>query len=333
LFFFSPNQIFLELVGGFMRIIVLANKWWECEAMVAAMLNTSAFPPPLSDGTIAAPWCDTLSSPRSQVTDAYNATSRATFSFKHGTRVIFTVEVWSVSDLLEKTDPSSSSSSAKAAHLSAKLFPATGPRPDLVIAVGTAGTASETPNRSGGVAIGGQVFLHNAHPPNTADANPKSTWSDPRQEKLIPPSIDKHFFEQIAAFDSATALLHFLPLRRGGSTSPIITIGHSDVGLGTLNVTDYNEYKFKDPDTVRAYDAQGHHSTAVSLETTHGLIRLASDPAPFLFVTGITDTFLHFDDQVGTPALADAQNFAAAYNAGITVRYMLAGLLKKKLNL
>jgi hypothetical protein len=318
-----------------MRIVVLANKWWECEAMLTAMLNTNAFPPALSDGSISAPWCDagTLLSPRSQVTDAYNATTRATFSYKQGKAVVFTAEIWCVSDLLEKTDPSGSSSSAKAIHMKAKLFKPGEASPDLVIAVGTAGTAAEVPNRSGGVAVGGQVFLHNAHLPNTPDSNPKSDWSDPRQETLILPSIDKRFFEQIAAFDSASALLHFLPVRRNASVSPIITTGLTDVGLGTINVTDYNEYKFKDPETVASYMAQGHCVTAVSLETTHGLIRLASDPAPFLFVTGITDAFLHFDEQVGVPALADAQNFAAAYNAGITVRYMLAGYMKKKLNL
>jgi hypothetical protein len=131
-------------------------------------------------------------------------------------------------------------------------------------------------------------------------------------------------FEQLAAFDSATALLHFLPLRRNASVSPIITIRYRDVALGTLNVTDYNEYKFKDPATVGAYAGLEKTANPVSVETTHGLIRLASDPAPFVFISGITDSFLHFDEQVGMPALADAQNFAAAYNAGITVRYMLA---------
>jgi hypothetical protein len=301
--------------------------------MLTAMLNTNAFPPALSDGSISAPWCDTLSSPRSQTTDAFNAISRASFSYKQSANVVFTVEVWCVSDLLEKTDPSGSSSSAKAAHMKEKLFKPDAALPDLVIAVGTAGTALESPSRAGGVAIGGQVFLHNAHPPTTPDANPKSTWSDVRQEKLIEPSIDAAFFAQIAAFDSATALLHFLPVKRNASPSPIITIGLTDVALGTLNVTDYNEYKFKDPETVRSYRAQGQTAMPVSLETTHGLIRLGSDPAPFLFVSGITDAFLHFDAEVGIPALADAQNFAAAYNAGITVRYMLAGYMKKKLGL
>ncbi len=27
-----------------MKIVVLANKWWECEAMLTAMVNTNALP-------------------------------------------------------------------------------------------------------------------------------------------------------------------------------------------------------------------------------------------------------------------------------------------------
>lgn len=323
-----------------MRIVIVVNKWWECEAMLTAMLNSNAFPPKLSDGSVTAPWCDTSSpsSPRSQANNANNPTNRATFSYTQTVAgvvsIVFTVEVWCVSDLLDRaTDLSTSSSSAKAFHMKDKLFKPGGALPDLVIAVGTAGTATEFPNRAGGVAVGGQVFLHNAHPPNTPDANPLSDWSDPLQDTLITPSIDKLFFEQIATFDSATALLHFLPLRRNASPSPVITTGLTDVGLGTLNVTDYNEYKFKDPETVASFTARELSVTAVSLETTHGLIRLASDPAPFLFVSGITDVYLHFDEQVGVPGMADAQNFAAAYNTGITVRYMLAGYMKKKLKL
>lgn len=213
--------------------------------------------------------------------------------------------------------------------MSTKLFVAGESMPDMVIAVETADTALETPNRTGCVAIGTQVFLHNAHVPGAPDENPQSKWSSPKQETLIPPSIDKALFEQLAAFDSGTALLYFLPLPKRQSPSPIITTGYSDVALGTLNVTDYNEYKFKDPESVKAYAASGHGDIPVSLETPHGLIRLASDPAPFVFISGITDSFLHFDQQVGT--VGDAQDYAAAYNAGISVRYMLAGYMKKLL--
>src|ERR1700748_3710621 len=108
-----------------MKIIVLANKWWECEAMLSAMLNCQAYPPPppSADKPNYFPWCDpgSLASPRSRTTDAYNPTSRATFSYKQDETTIFTVEVWSVSDLLE-AGSNSSSSGAKAKQLKAKLF-------------------------------------------------------------------------------------------------------------------------------------------------------------------------------------------------------------------
>ena len=48
-----------------MRIVVIANKWWECEATLTGMLNTNAFPASLLDGTVSSPWYNSLSSPRS----------------------------------------------------------------------------------------------------------------------------------------------------------------------------------------------------------------------------------------------------------------------------
>jgi hypothetical protein len=57
------------------------------------------------------------------------------------------------------------------------------------------------------------------------------------------------------------------------------------------------------------------------METTHGIIRELSDPAPFLFVSGITDTVPYFDMQV-TPRLYP-QNFVAAHNAGVALAWLL----------
>jgi hypothetical protein len=164
-----------------MQIVAIANKWWECEAM----LNTNAFPPPLSDGSIVAPWCDSLASPRTQITNGYNTTTRATFFYKQGKNVMFTVEVWCVC-LRRRIFPAA----AVATHIKEKLFKPGEALPDLVIAVGTAGTANESPNRSGGVAVGAQVFRHNAHPPNTPEANPKSNWSDSRLNRQALLRID-----------------------------------------------------------------------------------------------------------------------------------------------
>ena len=61
-----------------------------------------------------------------------------------------------------------------------------------------------------------------------------------------------------------------------------------------------------------------------SIETTHGIIRAAS-AAPFLFVSGITDTVGRFDLEV-TPRVY-AQNVVAAHNAGVTLAWLLPGIV------
>ena len=62
-----------------------------------------------------------------------------------------------------------------------------------------------------------------------------------------------------------------------------------------------------------------------SVETTHGVIRSLSE-APFLYVSGITDTEGLFDFEV-TPRVY-AQNHVAAHNAAIALVWLLPELLK-----
>jgi hypothetical protein len=170
--------------------------------------------------------------------------------------------------------------------------------------------------------LGTAVFLHDAHPNSE---NPLSTWNGP-SDKLISSTITPELFAQFASFDAASALLHFLPLKRNVSDAPVITVGFTDVALGTLNVTNYGEYKYKDPEVVAAYASSGNNSRPVSIETTHGLIRLSCPEAPFIFLSTITDRFTYFDADVSGIPLNDAQNTAAAYNAGVTLRWMLANI-------
>jgi len=293
-----------------MRIVVVINKWWECEPAIAAMLNSNACP---ADH----PWPDPLHSPQQRGSTKVFVSPRAVFKYAN-----FTAEVWCVSDLLnDATDPACQSSSSLKAQRLPLIF-ADKPAPDLVLAVGTASSATETRNRNGGVAIGTGVFLHNAHP---GGENPSSTWDGP-SDRLIGSSITTSLFAKLASFDAGSALLHFLPLKRNSSDAPVATVGFTDVALGTLNVTNYGDYKFKDPETVAAYAASGCRERPVSVETTHGLIRLSCPDAPFMFLSTLTDRFTYFDADVSTPVLGDAQNTAAAYNAGVTLRWMFANL-------
>lgn len=295
-----------------MRIVTVINKWWECEPAIAAMLNTNAWP---SGDTV---WPNVLSSPLQRPagkTDPW-IKPRAVFQYNN-----FQLEIWCISDLLnDVASACQSSSSVKSARLP-QIF-AFGPAPDLVVAVGTASSATETPNRNGGVAIGTSVFLHDAHPKGE---NPSSTWQGPTDE-VITSSISPALFEKLVSFDAGSALLHFLPVKRNPSDAPVVTAGITDVALGTLNVTNYGDYKFKDPETVAAFAAASHPARPASVETTHGLIRLACPDAPFLFVSTITDRLTYFDGDVSGVPMNDAQNTPAAYNAGVTLRWMFANL-------
>jgi hypothetical protein len=295
-----------------MRIVVVINKWWECEPAIAAMLNANACPQ-----NVAAPWPNLLNSPLQRGKTDVVLRPRAVFSYAN-----FVVEVWCISDLLNDVTVAAcqSSSSLKAERLP-RIF-AEKPTPDLVIAVGTASTAAEAPNRNGGVAIGTAVFLHDAHP---GGENPQSTWEGPF-DKLISSSITSKLFDQLASFDAGSALLHFLPMKRSSSDAPIVTVGFTDVALGTMNVTNYGDYKFKDPETVAAFAGSGHTERPVSVETTHGLIRLSCPEAPFLFLSTITDRLTYFDADVSAVPMNDPQNTAAAYNAGVTLRWMFYNL-------
>ena len=64
------------------------------------------------------------------------------------------------------------------------------------------------------------------------------------------------------------------------------------------------------------------------LKRRTGLIRVQCDSAknPFLFVSGITDRFGFFDSD--NAPRSDAQNTAAAHNAGVVVTWLLASLDK-----
>jgi hypothetical protein len=298
-----------------MRIVIVINKWWECEPAIAAMLNLNACPQNAPYPQYP-PWPNPLHSPLQRPADKAFLMPRAVFNYAK-----FEAEVWCISDLLNAVSSNCQSSSSVKAAVLPQIF-ADRPPPDLVVAVGTASSANESPNRNGGIAIGTAVFLHDAHP---NDENPLSRWSGPSDE-LISSTIAPKLFAQLASFDAASALLHFLPLKRNTSHAPVVTVGFTDVALGTLNVTNYGDYKYKDPETGAAFSASGSKGRPVSIETTHGLIRLSCLEAPFMFLSTITDRFTYFDADVSGIPLNDAQNTAAAYNAGVTLRWMLANL-------
>ncbi len=115
----------------------------------------------------------------------------------------------------------------------------------------------------------------------------------------------------------------FLESPIGAARPPVIMLAGNYVAVSDVNVPSYNDYTWADEAALAAFVSKEPHEVFGSLETTHGLIRLRTN-APFLFVSGITDSIGHFNEQIAPRDYA--QNFVAAHNAGIALGNLLPAL-------
>jgi hypothetical protein len=295
------------------RAVVVVNKWWELDPALMAMLNDNARP-------ANSPWPDPRTfqpyrqRPKSPSPENLHPVPRAVFQYRG-----FTAEVWCISDLLEHLPNELQSSSEQKAALLPRIVNY-GARPDLVLAVGTAGAPYEVPNQNGNVVVGTKVFMHDGHPNGSND---KSKWSEGPFDQLIESTLDPQLFAGIAQFDTSTPARRFLAAALVPAPATTILMEFGNAALGTLNVTNYAEYTALDPQTVQTFQSVRRNGTAASLETTHGLIRVKCG-SPFIFISGITDRIGHFDDDVAPRS--HAQNTAAAHNAGVVTSWLLSRL-------
>jgi hypothetical protein len=294
------------------RVVVVSNKWWECDPIVFALLNSNVIPPNF-------PWPDSLESPRKRPDQNHlppenpSPVPRAIFRFKN-----ITVELWCISDLLEHLPDKGAfqSSSEQKAKVLPKIF-RFGPTPSLVIALGTAGLPNDASSENGNVVLGTNIFMHDPHP---GGSNLDSKWSAGPFDEIINSPLSPSTFSAMTQLDWGSVSNRFLPVPINQAASNRSLANYDNVDLVTVNVTNYAEYAVTDPEIVRLFAHSFPAGAASSLETTHGLIRVQSE-APFLFVSGITDRLGHFDQEV-TPR-SHPQNTAPAHNAGVALAWLL----------
>lgn len=290
------------------RVLVIVNKWWECDPILGVLLNDNARPPDLG-------WPEELKFPHPRP-DQNSLPSNASV----GPRAVFTlsksrIEIWCISDLLEDLPDKpgfQSSSEKKMERL--RLIPQS-IKPQLVVAVGTASfPSSQTQN--GSIVCGTNVFMHNFHP---GGSNSASNWDAGPFGELVKSNLSPIEFASITSIPITTVVNRFLLPPLNPATG-IFVSQFEAVGLCTINVTDYSEYTQADAATWAAFKKQESHASALSLETTHGLIRQAFDSS-FCFLSGITDRTGYFDTEVSPRSYA--QNTAAAHNAGVALAWMM----------
>lgn len=139
------------------RILIVVNKWWECDPVLLALTSNNARPL-ISPDVSPLGWPQPLQptrprpEPNSPPKENPNPLPRAIFHLNN-----VDAEVWCVSDLLEHladTADFQSSSEQKKRYLPRTFR---GAAPALVIAVGTAGypfAEDEAPSENGSVVVG-----------------------------------------------------------------------------------------------------------------------------------------------------------------------------------
>jgi len=284
------------------RVLIVANKYWECDGVASALLNESVRDPAL-------PWPHPpIHQPRRRDLKP-PVVARLVYEFPK-----CRAEVWCVSDFLENLDSTLQSSSEQKALALPKLFDSE--KADMLIAVGTAGFPTASLGMNGGVTVGTNVFMHNGHPNGS---NKLSNWTQGPFDTLVKSTLSEADFKTLTDLDLVTLSNSFVKTPNEPAT-PACLARFSNVSLGTINVTDYSEYNAKDAETVAAFGKAKTGLPAASVETTHGILR-ALGPSKFMFVSGITDGFGHFNDVDNT-----GQNFAASFNVGVVLSGILARL-------
>jgi calcineurin-like phosphoesterase family protein len=293
------------------RIVVVVNKWWECDPLLSVLLNDLARPVVLG-------WPVELNHPRRRPVKGTPLALGAPAKY----RAVFQlanvrVEIWCVSDLLEHLpDALQSSSEAKMKEMPRIVA---GEGSALVIAFGTAAYPA-TITENGSVVVGSRVFLHDARP---AGDNPDSNWKEGPFDTVLESSLDPAAFQRITTIETSpvpSVLDRFIVEPLFPASYGNLIARQDYVALSTINETDYARYKVADQTTLSAFVKHENITLARSVETTHGLVRVLSS-AKFLFVSGITDRVGRFTEEVSPRAYA--QNTAAAHNAAIVLAWML----------
>lgn len=293
------------------RVLIVTNKWWECNPIMNVLLNDYAH--------------QNLSLFNPKII-SYGGQSEKKGKLP---RVIFslpniTVELWCISDLLNHfpNEPRYQSSSQRKMEEMSSIFKYSDQSPDLVVAMGTAASYPQSISLNGSVIVGTKVFMHNCHPNGS---NRYSNWVSNDFDKIISSPIKKSDFSEIIDIetDPPTVINRFLIPQLNPDPSGGRLIANYDlVALNTINVTDYAEYSMMDTKTIEAYQKKYNLEYSKSIETTHGLIRVAAGlKSKFLFISGIVNRWGNF--HIDVEPLRYAQNTSCAHNAGIVVAHLL----------
>ena len=196
---------------------------------------------------------------------------------------------------------------------------------DLVISVSTAESTpsiqpGDTSSLNGSVVLGGGFFSFDAH-----------SFDSESPSHLTPPSfaannVDERIYQLLSSSElRAEAVQRFCTPPHSPADPMQILCDPNYISVAAINVVHYQAYEQADPAAYDACIKEHGDKYPATIETTHGIVRMAANGKPTLFVSPITDRYKHFNVDVDP---AGKQNTAASYNAGVTVALFLRELDK-----
>ena len=283
-------------------IVVIANKWWEAAPLVEVLRHSAATPPSFTQLACFAP--GSLATPQS-----CDPTPLPWLRFRVGS---VEVDVWCLQALM---DPRVNGSlTSEKARVLPRVFEWE-TRAKLVIAFGTAADPQQS-KRNGTTAVGSSVFVHN---PYAGKPEPADQWNPPHPDTVVESPAAALIADAGTGWHAQVTTRTLVP-PNDGAPRPDVVVDPAQVSVGVVNVTDYKDYDWTDQEALDRFAAVAPGAPAGSLETTHGVIRAASD-VPFLYVSGYTNGVGLYQQQ--TAANPYSQNFVAAHNAGVSLAWLL----------
>jgi hypothetical protein len=293
------------------RIVVIANKTFEADPLMAVLGNDWARNPGLGIPREVL-W------PRAKPQDAVDIIARPRCLVDVGPQATpsATIEIWCIDDLMtQAVNHSSSDNKAQALNAIADF----GPTPDGVIAFGTGAFPGDL-SKNGCVAVGSTIYVHDA-------AGGQSHWSWAEHiEKLVPSKTPPSFYSSVASDQQSLKNIHdrMLNVPVNPAADHQLIISADAVAISSVNIASSADYAKIDSEAIALAKAAGA-TTITSVETTHGIIRAEWPEAAFIYVTGIPNRVGHFPDEANG---SYPQNFAAAHNAGIAASFLIPAFLQ-----
>lgn len=270
------------------RILIVVNKNWECEPFMEAFKKY----------TSASPVVD-LSLRQS---DNYMSSCRSEYHLKN-----YDVLIRCIQDLM---DPDKGKSNSEEKY---RVLPGyvAADKPDFVISVSTAESTPEgKDNLNGCVVFGGQYFMFDA---KNYDSSSQSNLAVP--STMCTYEYDKELFKLLDEDLSKTAGANFKVPENNPADVMRIEAASNYACVGVVNVEDYKAYGKADPAAYSAYPKNHEDYPPMSIETTHGIVRMSTPKEiSVIFVSPIVDRYHKFAEDV-----KEHQNEFCSYNAGVAV--------------